>query len=122
MLCPDLRDVRMYLHRAPVDMRRQRNGLAALVRAVLNEDPFRSDALFCFISKGRDKLKILYWNRNGFVVWYKVIEGKEKFHWPRRTEAAVVTLTGEQLHWLLEGYDVSKMKPHQALEFFSHVS
>jgi transposase len=117
MLCPDLRDVRVYLHRAPVDMRRERNGLAALVRGVINEDPFRSDALFCFIGKGRDKLKILYWSKNGFVVWYKVIEGKEKFHWPRRGEEAVVTFTGEQLRWLLEGYDVLKMKAHQALEF-----
>jgi len=121
MLCPDLTDVRVYLHRAPVDMRRQRNGLAALVRSVINEDPFRSDALFCFIGKGRDKLKILYWSKNGFVVWYKVIEGKEKFHWPRRTDEAVVTFTGEQLRWLLEGYDVTKMKPHQTLEF-SHAS
>jgi hypothetical protein len=53
------------------------------------QDPF-GNALFCFIGKGRDKLKILYCNRNGFVVWYKVIEGKEKFHWPRRSEEAVV--------------------------------
>ena len=55
------------------------------------------------------------------MVWYKVIDGKEKFHWPRRTDDAVVRLTGEQLNWLLEGYDVWKMKPHQRLTF-SHVS
>jgi len=116
MLSPDLRGLRVFLHRAPVDMRRQRNGLAALVRAVINQDPF-SHALFGFIGKGRDKLKILYWDRNGFVVWYKVIEGKEKFYWPRRTDEAVVTLTPEQLGWLLEGYDLSKMRPHRALEF-----
>ena len=120
MLYPDLRDIRVYLHRDPVDMRRQRNGLAALVRSVINADPF-SHSLFCFIGRGRDKLKILYWNRNGFVVWYKVIEGKEKFYWPRRSEDAVVTLTAEQLGWLLEGYDVTKMRPHRALEF-AHVS
>lgn len=60
-------------------------------------------------------------HKNGFVVWYKVIEGKERFHWPRRSEEAVVTFTGEQLEWLLQGYDVTKMKPHQALNF-SHVS
>lgn len=120
MLCPDLHQMRVYLHRAPVDMRRQRNGLAALVRTVINQDPF-SPALFCFIGKGRDKLKILYWDRNGFVVWYKVIEGKERFNWPRRAEESVVTFTGEQLQWLLQGYDVTKMKPHQALSF-SHVS
>jgi hypothetical protein len=40
MLRPDLRDVRVYLHGEPVDMRRQRNGLAALVRAVINQGPF----------------------------------------------------------------------------------
>jgi hypothetical protein len=66
MLRPDLREVRVYLHREAVDMRRQRNGLAALVRTVMQQDPF-GDALFCFIGRGRDKLKILYWNRNGFV-------------------------------------------------------
>lgn len=60
MLLPELSELRVYLHRAPVDMRRQRNGLAALVRTVINQDPF-SAALFCFIGKGRDKLKILYW-------------------------------------------------------------
>lgn len=43
MLLPDLHGVRVYLHRAPVDMRRQRNGLAALVRAVINQNPFICD-------------------------------------------------------------------------------
>lgn len=109
--------MRVYLHRAPIDMRKQRNGLAALVSAVIQEDPFSADALFCFIGKGRDKLKILYWHRNGFVVWYKVIEGREKFHWPRRGEGASVQMSGEQLMWLLEGYDVMQMKPHQTLRF-----
>jgi transposase len=55
MLCPDLSDVRVFLHREPVDMRRQRNGLAALVRSVINQDPF-GNALFCFIGKGRDRV------------------------------------------------------------------
>jgi transposase len=73
-------------------MRRQRNGLAALVRGVLNEDPFRSDALFCFISKGRDKLKILYWNRTWLRRGGTKSSRREKFHWPRRTQEAVVTL------------------------------
>jgi transposase len=119
MLLPNEADLQVYLHRAPIDMRKQRNGLAALVREVVKQDPF-SAALYCFIGKRRDKLKILYWHRNGFVVWYKVVEGKERFHWPRGDEA-VVTLTREQLLWLLDGYDVWKMKPHQTLHF-SHVS
>jgi hypothetical protein len=66
MLLPDAPGLRVYLHCAPVDMRRQRNGLAALARAVIGDEVF-SGALFCFIGRRRDKLKILYWHRNGFV-------------------------------------------------------
>lgn len=107
---------RVYLHRAPVDMRRQRNGLAVLVQEVIKVDPF-SSALFCFIGKRRDRIKCLWWNRNGFVVWYKVIEGKERFAWPRHLQQEAITISIEQLEWLLEGYDVWKMKPHQTLHF-----
>ena len=105
----------MYLHRAPVDMRKQIDGLALLAKEVIREDPI-SGALFGFINARRDKLKLLVWERNGFIVWYKRLE-REKFHWPRRSEETVVTLTGEQLNWLLDGYDVWRMKPHEVLHF-----
>jgi transposase len=120
MLRPEPRIDRVYLHRAPIDMRKQRNGLAALVQEVLMQNPF-SGALFLFTSKRRDRIKALYWDRNGFIVWYKVIEGGEKFSWPRHLDAESITLTAEQLRWLLDGYDVWKMKPHQSLQF-SHVN
>jgi IS66 Orf2 like protein len=51
-----------------------------------------------------------------FVIWYKRLE-RDKFHWPRNGEQDVVILTGEQLNWLLDGYDVWRMKPHEALRF-----
>lgn len=115
MLRPDRGIARVYLHRAPVDMRKQIDGLALLAKDVIREDP-TSGALFAFINARRDKLKLLVWERNGFIVWYKRLE-REKFHWPRRSEEAVVTLTGEQLNWLLDGYDVWRMKPHEVLHF-----
>jgi transposase len=105
----------VYLHRAPIDMRKQMNGLAALVQGVLNQDPF-SGALFVFINKRRDKLKMLVWDRSGFIVWYKRLE-QEKFCWPTKLEEACVTLSGEQLHWLLDGYDVWKMRAHKSLQY-----
>ena len=120
MLRAEPRIDRIYLHRAPIDMRKQRCGLAALVQEVLKEDPF-SGALFLFTSKRRDRIKALYWDRNGFVVIYKVIEGKERFAWPRHLDEESITLTSEQLQWLLDGYDVWKMKPHKSLHF-SHVN
>jgi transposase len=105
----------VYLHRAPIDMRKQMNGLAALVTGAMQQNPF-SDSLFVFINRKRDKLKLLLWDRSGFIVWYKRLE-QEKFHWPVRINDAVVTLTCEQLHWLLDGYDVWRMQPHKTLSF-----
>jgi transposase len=112
---PDRTIACVYLHRAPIDMRRQIDGLAALVEGNMKQSAL-SGSLFVFINKGRDKLKILTWERNGFVVWYKRLEA-EKFPWPRAESSEVVTLTGEHLNWLLDGYDIWRMKPHRILHY-----
>jgi len=75
MAAPDV-----YLHRQFVDFRKSINGLAALVESELALSAM-SGALFVFCNKGRDKLKILYWDRTGFALWYKRLE-KDKFKWP----------------------------------------
>ena len=82
MLRPERSIERVYLHRAPVDMRRQIDGLSILVREVMQTDAL-GGALFVFINRRRDKLKCLTWERNGFVIWCKRLE-RERFHWPRR--------------------------------------
>ena len=112
-------DLAVYVHRAPVDMRRGRNGLAAIVRETMRLEVF-SGALFIFVGRRFDTVKILYWDRNGFAIWHKVIESAEKFHWPRLLQEEVVMLTAEQLSWLLEGYDVWT-QPHKMLRF-AHAS
>jgi transposase len=60
MLRPNALGLQVYLHRAPIDMRKGRNGLAALAREVLKADPFGS-ALIVFVGKRYDSLKILGW-------------------------------------------------------------
>jgi len=70
MLRPDRGIERVYLHRAPVDMRKQIDGLAILARDVIQQDPLQG-AMFAFINARRNKLKILVWERNGFILWYK---------------------------------------------------
>lgn len=70
MLRPERSIERVYLRRAPVDMRRQMDGLALLARDVMQIDPL-SGALFVFINRRRNKLKCLTWENNGFVIWYK---------------------------------------------------
>jgi transposase len=114
MLRPDRDIERVYLCRKPVDMRKQMDGLAAIVKEVLELDPM-SGTLFVFIDRKKSKLKILFWEKNGFVIWYKRLE-RHKFHWPIRVDDDAVTLTGEQLNWLLDGYDVWRMRPHDELK------
>src|SRR5581483_3771840 len=63
----------------------------------------------------REPVDMRKW-RNGFAVWHKVIEGREKFCWPRLMEQEVVTLTAEELAWLLDGYDIFR-QPHKMLRF-----
>lgn len=119
MLRPNASNLKVYLHRGPIDMRKQRNGLAAIAKEVMQQDPFQP-AFFLFTNKRGDALKILTWDINGFSVWYKVIESREKFPWPRLFEEDVIEMTSEQLHWLMDGYDVWS-RPHKPVSFM-HVS
>lgn len=119
MMRPATEDLKVYLHRCPIDMRRGRHGLAALAKEVMRQDPF-SPALFVFVGRKFDTLKILGWDRNGFALWCKKIESEEKFHWPRLLQEEVISLSVEQLNWLLDGYDVWA-QPHRVIKYL-HVS
>ena len=107
----------VYLCRDAVDFRKGINGLAVLVEDTLRLDPF-SDHLFVFCNRGRNRIKILYWERNGFCLWQKRLE-KARFHWPRRADDELITLTSQQLNWLLDGYDIARLQPHATLHFSS---
>ena len=79
-------------------------------------DPF-STQLFVFTSRRRTQCRILYWERCGFVQWQPRLE-RARFAWPRRADA-VVNLSGTQLSFLLDGYDIWRMRPHQQLHYAS---
>jgi transposase len=59
--------------------------------------------LFVFCNRGRNKLKVLYYDRNGFCLWYKRLE-EDKFRWPKNADE-VMEITREELAWLLRGLD-----------------
>jgi transposase len=109
--------VEVYLYRGAVDMRKSIDGLAAIVEQELGLSPFTA-ALFVFCNRKRDKIKLLYWERSGFVLWYKRLE-KERFPWPRRDEEGVLQMTGRELNWLLDGIDFFRIRPHQELSYSS---
>ena len=110
--------VAVFLCTAPVDGRLHINGLSALVQDTLGQDPF-AERLYVFTNRRRDRVRCLYWERNGFVLWTKRLE-RDRFHWPK-AQAAGVTLSGQELNWLLDGFDLRHWRPHAALHF-THVS
>lgn len=114
MMRPDL-EAAVYLCREPVDMRKSIDGLSLLVQEALELNPFE-EAVFVFCNRQRDKVKILAWERNGFVLWYKRLE-QERFKWPDCSAQDEITLSGQQLNWLLDGYDITRMQPHKTLFF-----
>lgn len=99
----------IYLHRPAVDFRKSINGLANIVVAEMHLNVM-SGALFIFCNKGKDKLKILYWNKTGFALWYKKLE-KDKFKWPNTKHKNQLILSQQQLNWLLDGFDIVGHKP-----------
>jgi len=110
-------DVEVYLCCDIVDMRKSINGLSILVEQALGLDLF-TEKLFVFCNRKRDKVKILYWERSGFVLWYKRLE-KDRFPWPDERADAMVTMTGRELNWLLDGIDLFRLKPHASLSYES---
>ena len=109
----------VYLHREPVDFRKAIDGLSSIVELEMKLVPFLS-AVFVFCNRTRNQLNIIYWDRSGFFLWYKRLE-KQRFHWPRRWPDEVIELTETQLHWLLEGYDITQMHGHDSLQLSSVV-
>lgn len=107
----------VFLYSKFVDFRKSINGLSSIVESEMRLKVF-SGALFVFMGRRKDTIKILYWDRTGFALWYKRLE-EARFSWRREFETDVVLITPEELSWLLSGVDVWKIKMHPVLEFES---
>ncbi|WP_295389467.1 IS66 family insertion sequence element accessory protein TnpB [uncultured Thiodictyon sp.] len=109
-------DTRVYLALGATDMRKSIDGLAALVVDVLQQDPCTAQ-VFVFCNRGRNKLKVLCWQRNGFWLCYRRLE-RERFRWPSvRDDAAAVTVTTRELRWLLDGLQWQRIEGHREAHF-----
>ncbi|MGV2871381.1 IS66 family insertion sequence element accessory protein TnpB [Colwellia sp. E150_009] len=104
----------VFLYRDFVDFRKSINGLAAIVEQQMQLSPLNG-CVYVFCNKGRDKLKVLYWDKTGFALWYKRLE-KDKFKWPTKLSTKSLNLSEQQLHWLFDGFDVLG---HQAVSYES---
>ena len=100
---------RIWLAAEATDMRCGFDRLAERMKVVIGEDPL-SGHLFVFRSRRGDRLKILVWERDGFVLWYKRLEAGV-FKLPRMSEGArSIELRASELAMILDGIDVSKLK------------
>ncbi len=115
-LRPGTHLTQIYVYRDPVDFRKGHRGLSTLVEHELGHDPF-SGTLYVFGNRQRTRIKCLFWEDNGFVLYYKAL-AEDKFHWPHADDE-LITLTGEQLNWLLDGYNLGLMTPHRPLHYES---
>jgi transposase len=101
-------DLKVFMHREAIDFRKSINGLSVLVEQSMKLDPF-ARAVYAFTNRRRDRVKLLLYERTGFWLLMKRLEA-DRFAWPRTGE--IIELSVEQLHWLLEGIDLSAMRKH----------
>jgi transposase len=96
-------NIKIYLATGFTDMRKGINGLSVLTQNVLLQKPC-SGALFVFRGKSSDKIKILWFDGQGFCLFYKCLQ-RGKFTWPNTDSKGAIGLTGAQLSMLIEGID-----------------
>jgi transposase len=101
----------VYLATGSTDMRKNINGLAALVSGVFQLDLF-SESWFVFSNHRRDKIKILHWDHNGFWLYYKRLE-RGRFRWPSADDRQAMAISRRQLQWLLDGLSIDQLKAHK---------
>lgn len=96
--------VRVFVATQPVDGRKGVDSLAGIIRSVFIHDPL-SGHLYVFFSRRLDRVRIVYWDRNGFAMWMKRLE-RGRFHAPFSDALAVDTIEAADLALILEGIDL----------------
>lgn len=109
--------LKVYLHRDPVDFRQGINGLSILVEQAMALNPM-DRALYVFGNRRRDRIKVLTWDGNGFWMLMKRLEA-DYFVWPEKAD--IIELSVDQLHWLLDGMDLTTISKHPQ-RYYARVS
>jgi transposase len=108
---------RIFLSTRETDMRKAIDGLCGEARDYMGHNPVEG-SLFVFYNRGRDKLKMLFWDRDGYWVWYKRLEAGT-FQMPLFDgTAASVTLSGDELHLILSGIDLTSVKKRKRFQLY----
>lgn len=99
----------IYISCGSTDFRKQVEGLVAIVNMQFKLDPFSPTCAFIFCNKKKNSVKVLRYDRNGFILATKKLLDKMKFQWPKNpSEAKEVSL--QQVEWLLQGLEIEQKK------------
>jgi hypothetical protein len=104
----------IYFYKPYVDFRKGIDGLCGVVQDEMKLNPYKK-YLFIFCCNGQKKIKILYWDKSGFVLWYKRLE-EDKYRWPTKIENDVIKIDKLKLNDFLSGLDLWQM-PHKELNY-----
>ena len=113
MLAP-IESAKIYIQLTPVDMRKSIDGLTALIVDNFSEHP-QSSSIFIFYNKSRNKVKAVYWDKNGFILHYKRLD-KGRFKFSTSLIDGTLEINSLQFQWLFAGLDF------QLMNDFSHLN
>jgi transposase len=109
---------RIFMALGATDMRQGFDGLCGIVIEQLKKDPL-CGALYLFINKRRDRMKVLYWDGDGLAIWYRRLE-QGTFRFPKVSqENSCVEIRSEEFTMLLRGIDLSSVKRHKRFSLAS---
>lgn len=108
---------RYFIYSDLADMRKGFDSLSGLVRSEFKMNPLSGD-VFIFLSRSRDKIKLLQWQSDGFAIYYKRLE-KGRFELPEKNNESCFKISSQQLMLIMEGIKLSSIKKHKRYEHIS---
>lgn len=106
---------RIFLACGSTDFRKQIPGLVAMVQMQFRLDPYDRQYVFIFCNKKKDGIKVLRYDKNGFVLATKKLLDGMKFRWPK-TPDEVKEISSRQVEWLLQGLEIEQKKAHHEVK------
>lgn len=108
---------RYFIYSDLADMRKGFDSLCGVVREEFKMNPLSGD-VFIFLSRTKNKIKLLQWQRDGFAIYYKRLE-KGTFELPENTKGSNASISSQQLMLIMEGIKLSSIKKHKRYEQIS---
>jgi transposase len=105
---------RYFLHSGKADMRKGFDSLCGIVREEFKMNPLSGD-VFIFVSRTRNRIKLLQWQSDGFAMYYKRLE-KGRFELPDKSEETSLTISSQELMFIMEGIQLSSVRKHKRYE------